>query len=174
MKGNNVQLILALLVALSPSAGLGQVAAKPGQPLAKLNVTQGFDVAWSADTSRRHTGVDLSAKAGEPVFSVKTGTIEKKGWLGNSKIKGKLVNWGYYVIVRNDDGTIYGYLHIREYTGKLPQRINVGAAIGNVYTDHLHFNDCMQLAGCQHGAYTNDTFIDSKTRITKYYTKPKY
>jgi murein DD-endopeptidase MepM/ murein hydrolase activator NlpD len=169
-----VKLQVALLIALLPTASLGQVAAKPGQPLSKLNVTQGFNVAWSQDKSLLHTGIDLGAKAGDPVFAVKTGTIEKKGWLGEGKVNGKTVNWGYYVLVRNDDGTVHGYLHIREFIPSLPRRINVGAPIGNVYKDHLHFNDCMQLAGCQHGAFTNPTFKDKGSKITKYYVKPKF
>jgi murein DD-endopeptidase MepM/ murein hydrolase activator NlpD len=159
--------VLLSLLALS-SATAAQIYAgppKPGKPLAGYErLSQGFGEVWSRNSTQVHTGLDLVVAKGNRVFSIKKGIVYKTGNLGGTD--------GDYVVVFNSDGTSNGYLHIN-ISVKKGDAISAGQVVGTVYKDHLHFNQCKQADGCQHGAFPNPTFLNQPTsNMTKYYVKP--
>jgi Peptidase family M23 len=162
-------------VAACASAGadaqINQGPVKPGQPLIATTISQGYAVPWVHDTSLLHVGLDLAAPRGDRVFAVKAGKIVKDGQLGRDKAG---VDWGAYLIVQNDDGSFSGYLHVNPIlkSGSVAK----GQQIATVFRDHLHLNDCLQLKGCQRGAFTNPDYPKGKfenSDIGKFYRKPK-
>lgn len=169
---------IALITTLALTNYAFAAPASSGYPLEKKGtITQGFDVPWSANSSQRHTGLDVSAKKGSDVYSARSGTIEAQGYLGKGTVtkggKKVTVDWGYYLVIRNDVGTVNAYLHIDpQKTWIIGSRVKAGEKIGVIWEDHLHFNQCLQVAGCQHGAFTNPSFPSSGVKVTKYYVKP--
>lgn len=89
-------------------------------------------------TPKRHTGIDLPAKVGDPVLAAASGTV-----LPQSYAKG----YGNVVVIDHGDGTSAAYAHLSERSVKAGQRVAVGQEIGKVGTtgnsgnsgSHLHF-----------------------------------
>jgi murein DD-endopeptidase MepM/ murein hydrolase activator NlpD len=151
------------LAAFAPWAPWVGPEPKPGYPLASGTITQGFDVPWSVNPQQRHTGLDIAAKRGTAVWVMKSGTIVNTGSLGGE--------WGNYIVVQEDAGTVSGYLHLEllPYT-KIGQRVTARTPLAKVFKDHLHINSCLQVAGCQHGAFPNPTF--GRGTVGMYYRRP--
>lgn len=85
---------------------------------------------------RQHTGLDLIAKSGTDIKSVKSGTVKSKG-----TIKGA----GNYIDITQSDGTIARYLHMRDPSALVVgATVNAGDSVGKVgstgssTTPHLH------------------------------------
>jgi len=87
---------------------------------------------------RFHTGVDLTAPSGSPIYAAASGTLElAAGGHG----------YGKHVVLRHDDGYTTIYAHLSLYAGglKVGQRIEQGQVIGYVGRTgvatgpHLHF-----------------------------------
>ena len=140
------------------------------QPLVTWTVSQGYGVPWNVNPSLLHTGLDLAAPKDSRVFSIKTGPIAKTGWLGNYNG----VDWGNYLVIQNDDGSINAYLHINLGSGMSPgAKVATGQQIGTVFRDHLHLNACTQIEGCQHGAFPALTFSGrQKSELGKFFLPP--
>ncbi len=83
-----------------------------------------------------HTGVDLSAKTGEPVYAAGAGTVVYAGW--NSTGYGNVV-----VIAHGSTFSLYG--HLSRVSVRCNQKVGVGDVIGGVGNTgnssgtHLHF-----------------------------------
>lgn len=83
-----------------------------------------------------HTGIDISARVGTPVFAWGEGTVVHAGW-GNTQ--------GYYVTIRHSSNLTTSYLHLSKILVRVGQTVAVGSQIGLVgatgYTtgSHLHF-----------------------------------
>jgi|GEM_PF-5284689 len=93
--------------------------------------SQSFGEKWSANPSKKHTGLDLPAPKGTKVYAAKSGRVSRKGDLGNG--------WGTYVIVSHDNNTwTTCYLHVR-HSLSVGDTVSEGDKIGTVYLDHLHF-----------------------------------
>lgn len=107
----------------------GFVAPVPGK------VTSPY--GWRARFGRMHRGVDLSLRVGDTVRSAFSGKIRL------TKFEGK--GYGYYVVVRHDNGmeTVYG--HLSKFLVKPNQRVRAGEPIalggntGRSTGPHLHF-----------------------------------
>jgi hypothetical protein len=161
-------LIAALSIATSSMAQNASLMPRAGYPLVGGSLTQGFDVPWSANSRQRHTGFDISSPRGTTVFAIKDGAVVRSGWLGRDS-EGQ--DYGYYAVVRNDDGTYTGYLHIRDLSGRASNRVRARTGFAAVFRDHLHLNDCRQEAGCQHGAFPNPTWPSGRN-VRDYYRAP--
>lgn len=107
------------------------------------SVSQYFGVPWSENAEKTHTGVDIPAVKGTVVPATAYGRVVLIGDLGG--------DWGYYVIVEENNGKAKGYLHITPSVSK-GVSVNPGDEIGKVYMDHLHYNVCMTKSYCQRGA----------------------
>lgn len=164
-------ILSAALLTCAAQAQILQGPIRPGDPMISWTVTQRVGVPWSEDPSLLHTGLDLSASRGERVFSMKDGVIAKTGSLGASR---RGVSWGSYIVVKNDDRTINGYLHV-EIGGTIREgeKVKKGQQIGTVVRDHLHLNACTQVRGCQHGAFPALTFAGKlKSDLGSYFLTP--
>lgn len=92
---------------------------------------------WRARFGRMHRGTDLSLNVGDTVRSAFSGKVRL------TKYEGK--GYGYYVVVRHDNGmeTIYG--HLSKFLVKPNQRVRAGQPIalggntGRSTGPHLHF-----------------------------------
>lgn len=92
---------------------------------------------WRARFGRMHRGVDLRLSVGDTVRSAFTGKVRL------TKYEGK--GYGYYVVVRHDNGmeTVYG--HLSRFLVKPGQRVKAGEPIalggntGRSTGPHLHF-----------------------------------
>lgn len=87
---------------------------------------------------RLHTGTDLAAGCGIPIYAAHTGTVVYAGW------NGTLGNW---ILINDGDGTSTGYGHIANgaMLVRLGQKVGVGQNIartgmtGGATGCHLHF-----------------------------------
>ena len=85
---------------------------------------------------RFHSGVDLAAPEGTPIYASRSGTVTTAAWNRSS---------GYYVTVNHGDGFSTSYLHMTHYVVKEGQRVSAGQVIGYVGStgvstgNHLHF-----------------------------------
>lgn len=101
----------------------------------KSKVTSPY--GWRARFGRMHRGVDLSLRVGDTVRCAFSGKVRL------TKYEGK--GYGYYVVVRHDNGmeTVYG--HLSKFIAKPNQRVRAGEPIalggstGRSTGPHLHF-----------------------------------
>jgi len=83
-----------------------------------------------------HSGIDIAARSGTPIFAWGEGTIIAAGY-NNTR--------GYHVIIRHSSGLTTSYLHMSKILVRVGQSVAVGQRIGLVgstgYTTgaHLHF-----------------------------------
>ena len=152
------------------------VMQNPLGPGAQGKVTQSWSQPWEGDDTKLHTGVDVSAPRGAPVLATSAGSVYQTGWLGCrgdhsghlrlSSCPGTEQNWGYYVVVKKDDGSASGYLHLALAPAlKKNEVVQAGTLLGSVYSDHLHYNECRKVFttswsvdGCQKGGVLPQTF----------------
>ena len=143
---------------------------KPGYPLVYGTLTQGFNQIWNINSKKLHTGLDIAAIKGTSVYATKNGIVAKIGDLGTNPENGE--NWGQYVVIQLSNGEATGYLHIYHQL-RIGQIIQQGEIIGTIYNNHLHYNECYQVADCQHGAFPNATYPNfSFEEIYNYYKEP--
>ncbi len=107
-------------------------------PSSNHTYTHRFGEDWVANTSKRHTGVDINATTHTPVRAVAGGTVAGIGWLGESRITGE--DWGYGVLVKHEnDMWTSCYLHIGAPALDVGDPVSRGDYLGGVKRDHLHF-----------------------------------
>ena len=98
----------------------------------KGTFTSGYGERWG----RAHTGVDIGASTGTPVYAPYTGTVIFAGERGG---------YGNYVKVDHGDGYVTAYAHLDTIAVASGQKVNKGDLIGavgttgNVTGPHLHF-----------------------------------
>ena len=87
-------------------------------------------------TTRHHSGVDLAAPSGTPIYSTGSGVVTKSGW-GSG--------YGQYVEIDHGNGYITRYAHASRLMVNAGDRVNAGEHIANVGCTgrctgpHLHF-----------------------------------
>ncbi len=87
--------------------------------------------------SHFHTGLDIAAPRGTPVYAALSGRVEQAGW--------SRVGYGKLVIIRGWDGRRYYYGHNSRLLVRVGQWVNQGTAISRVGSTgyatgpHLHF-----------------------------------
>ncbi len=87
--------------------------------------------------SRFHTGLDIAAPRGTPVYAALSGRVEQAGW--------SRVGYGKLVIVRGWNGRRFYYAHNSKLLVKAGQWVNQGTMISRVGSTgyatgpHLHF-----------------------------------
>ena len=89
-------------------------------------------------TATWHTGIDIGASYGDPIYASKSGTVTIAGW--------STTGYGNFVVINHGDGssTLYGHtssfiVSEGEYVTQGQLIAYVGAS-GNVTGPHLHFN----------------------------------
>jgi hypothetical protein len=133
------------------------------QPMSRIRpvtggvITQRYGQPWSANSEKLHTGADIAANRGAPVYATSPGTVYHIGSLGKNSSTGE--DWGNYVVVRRPDGTAAGYLHVDKASDlKKGDAVVPGQVIGTVFRNHVHYNNCRNPDICQIGAVTPDVF----------------
>ncbi len=83
-----------------------------------------------------HSGIDIAARRGTPVYSSLTGKVSYAGWRRG---------YGLVVIIDHEDGLQTVYAHCSKLAVKAGQRVNTGQRIGYVGSTgvatgaHLHY-----------------------------------
>jgi murein DD-endopeptidase MepM/ murein hydrolase activator NlpD len=125
-------------VALSATACLP--AAEPADAPAAITHCPVEGFTYSQGFSSTHSGVDMGAPQGTPVYAVRNGTL----WFWSTGDVG-----GYSVYLKADDGNTYYYTHLAPYYAaweNTTRQVTAGEVIefvdhtgnANGY-DHLHF-----------------------------------
>jgi murein DD-endopeptidase MepM/ murein hydrolase activator NlpD len=102
-------------------------------------ITSGFGprVAPVGGASTNHGGIDIAAAAGTPVLAPIGGTILNAGYSGAS---------GNRILLRGDDGNIFGFRHLQGFDVKPGMQVFAGQQIGRVGStgrstgNHLHYD----------------------------------
>ena len=107
-------------------------------PLSYMTVTCAFGPRihplWG--TKSNHTGVDLAANQGAPIYAIASGTVTAAGYSDA---------YGYNVTLSHGKGYGSMYAHMTNYTVSVGQSVSQGQIIGYVGSTgwstgpHLHF-----------------------------------
>ena len=99
-----------------------------------------FTDTWGAPRSggRRHQGTDIMGARGGNVYAITSGTIQF------TKVGGTA---GLFLSLRGDDGNVYWYMHLQDFSVGAGQRVRAGQVIGHNgdtgnargTTPHIHF-----------------------------------
>jgi murein DD-endopeptidase MepM/ murein hydrolase activator NlpD len=84
-------------------------------PSTSRRITQYF--SW------RHTGLDIGAKAGTPIYSLAAGRVELAGWSSG---------YGYNIVVDHGSGIKTRYGHSRKLYVKVGDQVGAGDVLGEV------------------------------------------
>lgn len=96
-------------------------------------ITSRFGQRWG----RAHTGVDIGAPKGTPIYAAANGTVTYSGNRNDG--------YGYYIILSNGNGITTYYAHCSELLVSAGQYVKQGQLIGKVGStgnstgNHLHF-----------------------------------
>ncbi|MFP3326106.1 M23 family metallopeptidase, partial [Planococcus sp. SIMBA_160] len=71
-----------------------------------------------------HKGLDLAAKSGTPIKSLKSGKVLTAAYSKSA---------GYWVVVQQDDGTVAKYMHMQKGLNvKAGQKVQAGQTLGKM------------------------------------------
>ncbi|MFC3902202.1 Peptidase family M23 [Acinetobacter marinus] len=105
-------------------------------PLPDSRVSSSYGTRTLLGTTRKHSGIDLAAPSGTPIYTTGAGVVTKSGW-GSG--------YGYYVEVDHNNGYKTRYAHASRLIAKVGDYVNAGEHIANVGCTgrctgpHLHF-----------------------------------
>jgi murein DD-endopeptidase MepM/ murein hydrolase activator NlpD len=108
------------------------------RPLQKGRMSSGFGSRLHPILNRRiyHTGIDIAAPKGTPIYCSKAGKVSYSGWK---------TGYGYIIIIEHPNQFQTTYAHCSKLNVKVGQAVNVGQIIGLVGRtgvatgSHLHF-----------------------------------
>jgi murein DD-endopeptidase MepM/ murein hydrolase activator NlpD len=151
-------LVVAALAVVALSATACLPAVEPATPKATITHCPVEGFSYSQGFSATHSGVDMGAPQGTPVYAVRNGTL----WFWSTGDVG-----GYSVYLKADDGNTYYYTHLAPYSASLEnttRTVTAGELIefvdhtGNASGyDHLHFE--LRLGG------PNGTRVDPRPTL---------
>jgi len=132
-------------LAAERAARLRQVAYRGGTsakgfqwPLSKFRITSTYhDARYYRRFRRVHTGLDMAAPQGTPIYAAKGGVVTSAGW--------SRVGYGYHVKIDHGGGVETLYAHMSRIAVRRGQRVKQGALLGYVGRTgfatgpHLHF-----------------------------------
>ena len=104
-------------------------------PLANFQITT--SCGGRPPSQRFHTGIDLAAPAGTPIYAAKAGRVEVAGWSS--------VGYGFHVVLDHGGGLETLYAHMSRIAVRAGQWVEAGQVIGYVGSTgwstgpHLHF-----------------------------------
>ena len=100
------------------------------------DISQPFGVVWSANPTKKHSGVDIAVPPGNSVFVCMAGIVAKTGLLSDK------INWARYVVVEHDTKDYCTtYLDIDPKVN-LGDKVGAGSIVGvtaKIDSPHLHF-----------------------------------
>ncbi|MDO8561137.1 MAG: peptidoglycan DD-metalloendopeptidase family protein [bacterium] len=102
-----------------------------------VKISQHFGSIWSANSSKKHTGIDIAAVPGDAVYAAAAGMVTKTGILDTTGA------WAKYVVLEHETKDYCtSYLHIEPKVA-IGQKLNVGDFVGviaDISAPHCHFN----------------------------------
>lgn len=105
-------------------------------PVVNARSTSGWGVRTLMGTTRHHSGVDLAAPTGTPIYATGPGIVTKSGW-GSG--------YGQYIDIDHGNGYTTRYAHASRLIARVGQKVKAGEHIANVGCTgrctgpHLHF-----------------------------------
>lgn len=116
------------------------VKAEPGKLTIRNDAMGDGDFGTKRRNGRTHSGVDILAVVGTPVYASRSGFA----FFGNVP-----TGYGKYVMIYHPDGTQTFYGHLSDWNGRIPRTVRRGELIGFVgktgnaanklIQPHLHF-----------------------------------
>ncbi len=108
------------------------------RPLSHMKVTSGYGVRSHPilGVVKRHTGVDLSASIGTPIYATANGCVSRAGYYSG---------YGKYIKIRHGGSLETAYGHLSRISVRPGQQVRQGQVIGYVGTSgvstgpHLHY-----------------------------------
>ena len=101
---------------------------------------------------RFHSGIDLSASQGTPIYATRSGVVSVATYSSSA---------GYYVTINHQDGFESKYLHMTHYVVGVGDSVTAGQLIGYVGSTgtstgpHLHFTICYNGSSVNPSDYIN-------------------
>ncbi len=101
-------------------------------PVDYSHISSPFGQRWG----RPHQGIDLAARAGQPIYAISNGTVTHSGWESG---------YGYSVVLDHGSGLQTRYAHCSQLLVTVGHRVMKGQAIAKVGSSghstgpHLHF-----------------------------------
>lgn len=124
-----------------PNPGNGDATSGFAWPTACRYITSPYGSRPSPfgnGTATWHTGIDIGASYGDPIYASKSGTVTIAGW--------STTGYGNFVVINHGDGSSTLYGHTSSYVVSEGEYVSQGQLIayvgesGNVTGPHLHFN----------------------------------
>jgi murein DD-endopeptidase MepM/ murein hydrolase activator NlpD len=109
---------------------------RPVQGGGRLSSRFGYRIHPIFHTRKLHTGVDLAAPRGTPIYAAGDGMVEKAGWASG---------YGQFTLIKHTNGYETAYGHQSKIAVKAGTRVRQGQLIGYVGSTgnstgpHLHF-----------------------------------
>ena len=113
----------------------GTIGVGLNHPLPGSYVSSEF--GWRSWSGTFHTGIDLAASSGSPIYACAAGTVQYVGWYGGG---------GQTVIINHGNGVRTMYEHMSGYAVSQGQQVSAGQVVGYVGSTgnstgpHLHLN----------------------------------
>lgn len=133
---------------------------------------------YPGGSCRSHSGVDIAASEGTPVYSISDGKVVYAEWGWNGGYGNKVVVQHY--INGQNYTSLYGHLSgINVNVGDIVSKDSVIGFVGNTgnsYGAHLHLNLCIGLNSCVSRWQTTDpgAYINFPPNGTYYYDRTTY
>ena len=105
-------------------------------PLPNSRVSSNYGGRTMGGRAENHSGLDLAAPAGTPIYATGPGIVTKSGW-GNG--------YGQYVEINHGNGYITRYAHASRLVARVGDKVSPGDHIANVGCTgrctgpHLHY-----------------------------------
>ena len=105
-------------------------------PLPSARVSSSYGGRTMNGRAERHSGLDLAAPSGTPIYATGPGIVTKSGWG---------TGYGQYVEINHGNGYITRYAHASRLIARVGDRVDAGKHIANVGCTgrctgpHLHY-----------------------------------
>jgi murein DD-endopeptidase MepM/ murein hydrolase activator NlpD len=105
-------------------------------PLPNGRVSSNYGGRTMGGRAENHSGLDLAAPTGTPIYATGPGVVTKSGWG---------TGYGQYVEINHGDGYVTRYAHASRLIARVGQRVKAGEHIANVGCTgrctgpHLHY-----------------------------------
>ena len=105
-------------------------------PLPSARVSSNYGTRTMGGRAENHSGLDLAAPSGTPIYATGPGIVTKSGWG---------TGYGQYVEVNHGNGYLTRYAHASRLVARVGDRVQAGELIANVGCTgrctgpHLHY-----------------------------------
>ena len=118
------------------SSNVGAYSWLQSHPLPAARISSSYGTRTMNGRAERHSGLDLAAPSGTPIYATGPGLVTKSGWG---------TGYGQYVEINHGNGYITRYAHASRLIARVGDRVEAGEHIANVGCTgrctgpHLHY-----------------------------------